>query len=344
LTLALFLSLPSLISSWNALLAGAFLCEFLAGGRWHPLSAMTPAAEVRPLAVGSAGHAVPTDLYTRASLLRPSALVLVHGLSPRGKDDPRLRAAAALLARAGWAVAVPTVDGLTALRLRPGDALAVEQTVSALRNARYGAVAILAISVGAGPAFVAAAEPRLVPSVSAMLALGGYASAVELLRYTLTGGYCLDETMGRRPVNEDAIGQFVRANRELLDSSGRRLVENRDPWAVDRLVQALPADTRRLLTELSPSTYVAQLRAPLFLIHGKDDPAVPFTESLRLDRAARAAHLPVTTAIVGSINHVEPGARAGPSDLAHLATAFYGFAVTSRSVSGSPVTSAGRAP
>jgi dipeptidyl aminopeptidase/acylaminoacyl peptidase len=98
------------------------------------------------------------------------------------------------------------------------------------------------------------------------------------------------------------------------------------------------------LIELSPSTYVARLRAPLFLIHGKDDPAVPFTETLRLDRAARAAGLPVTTAIVGSINHVEPGERAGPRDLAHLATTFYAFAVTSGVGARSAITSAARVP
>ena len=49
-------------------------------------------------------------------------LVLVHGVAPEGKDDARLREAARLLARSGFAVAVPTVEGLTVLRLRPEDA------------------------------------------------------------------------------------------------------------------------------------------------------------------------------------------------------------------------------
>jgi len=335
LTLAAVLFLPTLFGSWTALLSAAFLCEFLSNGQWRPLSALTPDAEVRRLPVGSPGHEIPADLYTRASVLRPVALVLVHGLSPRGKDDPRLRSAASLLARAGWAVAVPTVEGLTVLRLRPGDANAVEQTVSALREARYGRVAILAISVGAGPALLAAAQPSIAESLSAVLALGGYASAIELLRFTLTGSYRFDGAMGQRPVNEAAIAQFVRANGELLDARARRLVENREPAAFDDLARALPSDTRRLLIELSPSASVAGLRAPLFLIHGKDDPAVPYTESLRLDRAARDARRPVTTTIIGSISHVEPSERAGPIDLARLAATFYAFAV---------VTSAGQAP
>ena len=61
--------------------------------------------------------------------------MLVHGYSPEGKDDPRVRQAAALLARAGFDVAVPTIPGLTRGRLRPDD---VEPVVATL-TARDGA-------------------------------------------------------------------------------------------------------------------------------------------------------------------------------------------------------------
>ncbi len=88
---------------------------------------------------------------------------------------------------------------------------------------------LLGVSLGSGPALLAAADPSIASSVSAVLALGGYASAVELLRYTLTGAFRFDGVSGRRPVNESAIAQFVRANAELVDAAGQRLVDNRDP-------------------------------------------------------------------------------------------------------------------
>src|SRR5262249_53773281 len=91
---------------------------------------------------------------------------------------------------------------------------------------------------------------------------------------------------------------------------GRGFGENRAPAAVDGLVATLPPATRQLLDELSPATHLARLRAPLFLIHGRDDPAVPFTESLRLARAARQAHRPVTTTIIGSVSPAGAGRRA----------------------------------
>ncbi len=326
LVLAVLVAIPFLASAWTLILTTSFLAEFLGQGRWRPLSTLTREPLIRPLPASAGARPVPVDLYARASLRRAPGLVLVHGVAPEGKNDARLREAAGLLARAGFAVAVPTVEGLTALRLRPEDADAVTAGANALHSAGYRRVAVLGISLGAGPALLAASDPAVASELSAVLALGGYASAVELLRYTLTGAYAFDGEAGRAAtVLEPAIAQFARANGELMDEAGRRLVDNRDPAAVDDRVRALPRSTRDLLETLSPGRTIGSLRAPLFLIHGRRDPAVPFTESLRLDAAARAAGRPVRTAIVGVVGHVEADVRAGLADLFRLWATFYAF-------------------
>ncbi|HEU4438234.1 MAG TPA: hypothetical protein VFT36_03245 [Methylomirabilota bacterium] len=326
LAVAALLALPVLTTASSIVLTSAFLAEFLGQGRWHPLTAITPEPVVRSLDARLAtGGPVAVDLYVRPALQRSPGLVLVHGLSPSGKDDPRLRDAAALLARSGWAVAVPTVPGLTVLRLRPEDAGAVTASVRGLHGAGYERVAVLGVSLGAGPALLAAADPSAAARVSAVLALGGYASTVELLRYTLTGAYAYDGATGRRPVLDEAIAQFTRANAELVDEAGRHLVDNRDPAAFDGLVGALPERTRALLDALSPARVVSGLRAPLVLVHGYQDPAVPYTESLRLAAAARDAGHPARVAIVGAVAHVEAGRLAGLVDVGRLWAAFYAF-------------------
>jgi fermentation-respiration switch protein FrsA (DUF1100 family) len=318
LLLAVVLAGPVLTTAWAQAGTALFLAEFLGQGRWRPLSAVTQEPVRRAL-----GPAL--DLYASPALRRPPGLVLVHGLSPEGKDEPRLQEAARLLSRAGWAVAVPTVEGLTVLRLRPDDSRAVVGAVRALGAAGYRP-AVLGVSLGAGPALLAAADPSVAGGLSAVLALGGYASATELLRFTLTGAYAFDSESGRATVHEEAIAQFAGANRELVDAAGRRLVDNRDPAAFDRLAAELPPPTRALLDALSPGRAIGGLRAPLFLIHGRQDPAVPFTESRRLAAAARAASRPVRLAIVGAVSHVEAGRRAaGLADLARLWAAFYAF-------------------
>jgi len=327
LALACLLVLPVLTTASSLVRTTAFLVEFLGQEQWRPLSAITRAPTVRPLPSPATSAGPPAmDLYACPALRRAPGLVLVHGLSPEGKDEPRLREAAGLLARAGWAVAVPTVTGLTVLRLRPDDAATVGAAVRALRAAGYSPVAVLGVSLGAGPALLAASEPAVAPEVSAVLALGGYASAVELLRYTLTGAYAFADRAGRAPVHEAAVAQFARANTELVDEAGRRLVDNRDPATFDRLLQGLPGPTRALLDALSPGPALVGLRAPLFLVHGRQDPAVPFTETLRLQAAARAAGRPVRAAIVGAVGHVEAGPRTGAlADLLRLWATFYAF-------------------
>jgi dienelactone hydrolase len=333
LALACLLAVPVWTTASSLIATSTFLVEFLGQGRWRPLSALTREPLTRPLAARpSPAGPVAIDLYVRPALRRAPGLVLVHGLSPEGKDDARLREAAGQLARAGWAVAVPTVRGLTALRLRPDDSGAVGASVQALRAAGYPRVAILGVSLGAGPALLAAAEPGLAGDVSAVLALGGYASAVELLRYTLTGAYAFAQLSGRASVHEEAIAQFARANTELVDGAGRRLVDNRDPVAFDGLVDALPRPTRELLDALSPGRVLGGLHAPLFLVHGRQDPAVPFTESLRLRTAALAAGRPVRAAIVGAVGHVEAGSHASNlADLARLWATLYAFRRTAGS-------------
>jgi fermentation-respiration switch protein FrsA (DUF1100 family) len=107
-------------------------------------------------------------------------------------------------------------------------------------------------------------------------------------------------------------------------------VDNRNPAAVDGLLAALPAGTQRLLDELSPERRLSGLAAPLFLVHGRDDPAVPYTESLRLLTAARAADRTARAAIVGGVGHVAADRRGGVADLARLAAAFHAFRKTAR--------------
>ena len=128
------------------LVAGAFLLEFLSQSRLAPLSAFTGAPARERLAVAG----VELDRYRPAFLGGGQTLVLVHGVTPHGKDDPRAREAAALLARAGFEVLVPTVPGLTRGRLRQDDVAVVRATLAA----RPGPSVVLGVSVGAGPALL----------------------------------------------------------------------------------------------------------------------------------------------------------------------------------------------
>lgn len=299
-----------------------FLAEFLTDGArpWLSASTRPPLRESRALAPGAVA-----DLWRPADRPPHPAVVLVHGLTPDGKDDPRLARAADLLARAGFLVVVPDLPEMRAQRLRPGDAAGV---AGALEHAarRRGEVAILAISVGSGPALAAAVEAA--GQVRVVVTLGGYADARELVRYFTTGAYGFRGIAGRAPFDPALARAFLVSNLDLVRDPSERaavqaalggrplpastgaearavlaVLENRDPERVDRLLAALPPETQALLDALSPVRDVGRLRARLVLVHGRDDPAIPFTESLRLAAAAEPGRTRLV--LVDLLAHVE---------------------------------------
>ena len=324
LVLALVVAAPVVCAARTALLAGAFLVEFLTHGRPAALSAVTDLPVRRPFPLGGAS----ADLYVHAGLVPGSPLILVHGLSPEGKDDPRLQDVATLLARAGLDVVVPTIPGLTHGRLGPED---VEPVVAAL-DARAGKAAIIGVSVGAGPALLSAADPRTRDRVSVVLSLGGYASARETVRFWLTGSYAYDGVRGRVDHDPTLVRMFVAANADRLDPGSRARLEAGDRDAAARLLDAPPPELERYFEALSPLRVASQIRARLILVHGRADRAVPYTESLRLAAARPDRTILV---LVGLVGHVETAAAAGSGwsdvrDLFTLWRAMYALLAASR--------------
>jgi pimeloyl-ACP methyl ester carboxylesterase len=289
LVVAALLVVPVVRVARDFVVAVAFLVEFLSAGHYRPLSALTSAPWLEPLPV--AGAAV--DRWVGRGT---TPLVLVHGYAPTGKDEPRVRQAAALLARAGFDVAVPTIPGLTRGRLRPEDVGPVVATLAA----RPAPTAMIAVSVGAGPGLLAAADPSVRDHVRMVLSLGGYASAPEVLRFFLTGEYGWGDVRGRVVHAPEVVRRFIEANAELLDVSARDAMA--DPGRAAAILRAPPPAVADLLLRLSPERVAPDIRARLVLVHGLDDPAIPYTESLRL-AAARPERTRVV--LVHLLGHVE---------------------------------------
>jgi fermentation-respiration switch protein FrsA (DUF1100 family) len=335
--LIVFLLLPVVTRLFAGATGLCFLVEFLTEGGHPWLSRLTEPPVVQPLSGAGTPDVPSPDLWLpggRPRGPRPG-LVLVHGLTPQGKDDPRLVWTAALLARAGYAVAVPELPALRAQRLRPDDAWVVRDTLEGLRahpHVRPQPAAVIAVSVGLGPVALALADPVVAARVRLLLTLGGYAESRELIRYFTTGAYAYGETAGQTPIDSGLAWAFLARNLDLVSDARDRaavmaavegragdaeggpaaravlaLLRNHEPERVDALLGALPPETRALLDALSPARHLSGLRTRLLLVHGRDDPAVPFTESLRL-AAAAPGHSRLV--LVGLVGHVEGQAPA----------------------------------
>jgi pimeloyl-ACP methyl ester carboxylesterase len=337
--LVIGLAIPVGIRVWAGLTGLRFLVEFLTEGRHAWLSRVTRPPAMEPLGGAGAPDGAGPDLWRPGGPQRGPwpGLVLVHGLTPDGKRDARLTWTADRLARAGFAVAVPELPALRAQRLRPDDAAIVRDTLDRLAAhpaVRREPVAVIAVSVGLGPVALALGEPARTEQVRAVLALGGYADARELVRYFTTGAYAFAGSGGRAPVDSALAWAFLAHNLDLVPDPRDRaavagalhgrapppdvgpgaravlaLLHNREPARVDALLDALPAETRELLDALSPARHLGRTRTRLLLVHGKDDPAIPFTESLRLAAAAPGKARLVLVELIGHVEGQAPAWR-----------------------------------
>lgn len=279
---------------------------------------------------------VEADLWLPGEGRAPrAALVLAPGFAELGRDDPRLLPVAESLARAGLAVRVPVLPGAQRLTLDPADTAALRRAVAA-EAAAGRRVAVAGISFAAAPALLAGQEP----AVGLVVTLGGFHAMEDLAVFAATGAHRAPGEAAWRPgaPNPWAAGGFLMAiaeavpdplDRRLLREAASRLladpaaplaelargmtgdglaalalVGERDPARVPARLAALPAAVRAALAALDPSR--ARLATCTLIIHGFEDPVIPWTQSVAL-----AAALPEGRALlelVPGFGHVEPAA------------------------------------
>lgn len=322
------------------------------GGTGGHFLAAAPARTALSLDVG--GRPLPADIYLPddADDAGGAGLVLLPGLTPAGKDDARLVDFAMTLARAGFTVLVPGLSGRRDHRAGTADLPEIAAAVAAL-SIRFGGrrVALAGISYAAGPALLTALDGPVRDRIGLVLVLGGYRDMTHMVAWITTAqrrGPDGAWVAGAPP--DLAVWHFVRGNLHLLnDPNDRRLLSamadlraadpqapiddlaarlgpegravlsllrNRDPDAVPALMSYLPERLRHELAAMDlAGRDLRRLPGRLLLVHGKDDPIVPWTESLDLANSADPARTHVF--VIERLGHTEL-AWPGPADALSL--------------------------
>jgi dienelactone hydrolase len=245
-------------------------------------------------------------------------IVLVPGVHPDGIDEPRLIAFARALASAGVVVMTPEMPDLEAFELTP-DAIgrigaAATHLADDLRRERAG---VVGISFSGGLALLAAASADHGARIAFVLSLGGHHDLARVSRWYI--GQSIRGPNGEVQEAEPhpyGAGVLIYAHADQLFSprgveparrslahllAGNLAAARRDavdaPLALEdraRLMQILDrqndAELREALEVViaqhgedleasSPSSGLAGIRAPVFLVHGTDDPVVPAVET-----------------------------------------------------------------
>ena len=203
------------------------------------------------------GESVPTYLFEpNAAGEKAPVVVYIHG-GPEGQSRPSWNPIIGYLVKRGYAVAVPNVRGSTGYGKR-------YQHLDDRRK-RLDSVADLAALHD-----WLAARPGCDPSRAALFG-GSYGG------YMVLAGLVFQPERWAAGVDIVGISNLV----TFLENTSayRRRVRERE--------YGFLATDRDFLVEASPLTHLEHLRAPLFIIHGANDPRVPLSEAEQLYAALK---------------------------------------------------------
>jgi len=315
------------------------LADISAGEEPSALKETTAKPMRRSIAFEVDGRQHRADLYLPGDEAL-AGMVLVPGVAPAGRNDPKLVAFANTLARARFEVLVPDLPRLRALQVSGDDARVLADAAIHLDRRSAGQpLAMTAISFAAGPAVAALFEPDMKDRVSLLITVGGYYDLQAVITFFTTGYYRADARAPWQYRRPNAYGKWVfvlsnaprlddPADRLALEAMARRkigdpeadisdltkdlgpdgraveaLLANRNPDQVPDLLAALPpaiaAEVRAL--DLSHRD-IRALDVHFVLVHARDDPVIPETESIAF-AAATPGHAELF--LLDGLHHVD---------------------------------------
>ena len=346
--LALVLAILLFISGFpvkRALLSALVLSELLQFDSHGWMERVASPPRIKEVSYAGGMGAVKADLYLPSGDQKHSGILLVHGVIDTGKDDPRLKRLAAILCQAGFVVFVPDFKGMRSFHISPSDIdeiqEAFEQFISRgeiLPNSS----GLFGFSYGAGPTIIAACRPAIRQKVRFLVSFGGYYELKDVLSYIATGRFDFEGKRYYRMPQEYGKWVFLANNLNMVGSSRdrevlRRIVEVKlrdenatidrflselggeginilnllshvDPAQTETFIQKLPPSVQSVIESLSVARVLKNLQANLILAHGEDDDLIPFTETMRLARAAPEPQK-VYCQILKTYSHVDPEQR-----------------------------------
>lgn len=332
------------------------LRDINAGTSPSTLKSEAPPPERRSISFAVDGRSHRGDLYVPAEPAL-AGMVLVPGAARTGRDDPRLVAFANTFARARFEVLVPELERMRQLQVTSDDArILADAALHMADRAPDRPLGMTAISFALGPAVLALFEPAVDEAVGLVVAVGGYYDLGEAITFFTTGSYRSGPGEPWRHRKPNAYGKwvFVLSNASRLEDPRDRaalremaerkmddldadvadlarelspqgkpvyaLITNRDPERVPTLIENLPAAMQTEIRALDLSRLpLGSLETDFILIHGRDDPIIPETQSVAFaETVGDRAHL----YLVDSLGHVNPEPP-GPVDAVKMIGAVY---------------------
>jgi dienelactone hydrolase len=256
---------------------------------------MFPAAPFDPLSLASApptrevkqysysAGIVEAELFHPASRGQHAALVLLLGAGELPRSELAVHFAEAL-ARLGIVALIPQSSGLAAERLTFDEVDGLRASLDLLAaqpDVDQGRVGLVGLSAAGGLCIVAAGQPELRDRVRFVNSFGSYAEARSLIADVASRSIEVDGRELAWQPDERTVRVVANAldDAGLDDAARDELLQGVSRERAGQILETLPPVVSERLARLSPSTYLDQVRAHIYLMHDVDDSFIPFTES-----------------------------------------------------------------
>jgi hypothetical protein len=282
--------------------AFAFFSEVILKRQIHP-AWLAPDVRTEDLRWPNDGYGVLTRPDDEAE---HPAFLLILGAEPADPDDPRVQRLTGGLARIGIATVLVRTERLIDGRVTPDEVPLLVGAFRAMRDhpaIRDDRVGFVGLSTGGSLQLVAAADSAIADAVWMVLAMGSYNDAGTLTAEVLSGEYVEPSRKVRWEPDETALrvvrqtllaalppdeSERLRGGSAPLSADGRVIEELMRGVSLQRaheLLDSVTPATRTALTDVSPRYHLERVRAPVYLLHDREDPFIPWTHSEAMAQA-----------------------------------------------------------
>ena len=303
---------------------------------------VTPRVETRDVMIAGRAGPIRARLYFRADQPRGEGIVVAHGVHYQGIDERRLVPFARGLAEGGLTVLTPELADIADYRITASGVGVIQDAVSYLAADREHVasdkVGLLGFSFAGGLSLVAAEDPATAERLSYVTSVGGHHDLRRVLRFLIHNEIETPHGVVHLQAHEYGLVVLVYGNLEhfvpAADLPPMRaafkawLQEDRkaahsfaqaattpDAVALWQLLEvgklqtlapqldALLEAQQEQLSALSSAGHLAELKLPVYLLHGAHDNVIPpsETDAANLELGA-AEHLALVSPL---IEHVE---------------------------------------
>lgn len=264
-------------------------------------------------------------------------LVVVHGMSPKGKDDLRIIALCAALSGVGFRVLAPEVASIKALKIEALQVNELAEIFQCLAEDSMltptGKIGVLAPSFSGAMSLAAASRPRVRDCIETICAIGAFTQVDTVMSYLLQaqnadpyGRFIALKKIIPIIYPEDTLMQCAldaaiedNLNERRQDDLSNALnvylqsLAEQDRAQIMRLFNDAPYRERLFsqskqvlsveLAAIDVMQHIDGLKAKVFLLHGRDDSVIPCEQSERLYRQLKHLQKQVNLVVTPFIDH-----------------------------------------